>query len=83
MKDLVRLAELLKQRNAVEQEITALDALPDFYLVLAGPRSAAMSSRRQIRPCIIESVFLFDAHILVAELKRGGVKFSALSSLAR
>jgi hypothetical protein len=55
--------------------------LPDFILVLAGPKSAATSSRGQYRPCIIESVFLFDAHALVAELKASNAKLSEATSV--
>jgi hypothetical protein len=38
----------------------------DHYLVLAGPRSAAASSRGQVRPWSIESVHLFDSQDLLA-----------------
>src|SRR4030042_1867169 len=37
---------------------------PDYYLVLAGPKSAAASSRGTVRPLVIEVVYLFDAQVL-------------------
>ena len=40
----------------------------DFYLVLTGPRSAAVSSRGKTRPWVIEEVDLFDAAFLVRNL---------------
>jgi len=57
------------------------EALPDYYLVLAGPKSGMMTSRGQTRPWIIEYVFLFDAHALVAELSRSGVKIGTATSV--
>jgi hypothetical protein len=143
MNDLVRLAELIRQRNAVERKITTVigrpvttghlgefiaskifrirladsaskkdidgqfrdgplvgrsvnikfypkhdgllalspDTSSDFILVLAGPKSPAASSRGQFRPCVIESVFLFDTAVLVASLKRRGVKFGPATSI--
>lgn len=57
------------------------NSLPDFFLVLAGPRTAAGSSRGQIRPHIIESVFIFDAHALMAELKANSVKIGEATSV--
>ncbi len=57
------------------------NSLPDLFLVLAGPRTAAGSSRGQIRPHVIESVFVFDAHALVAELKSSNVKLGEATSV--
>jgi hypothetical protein len=56
-------------------------ALPDFYLVLTGPRSLAMSSRGRTRPWLIENVFLFDANAIVNKLMQTGVKIGIASSL--
>ena len=143
MNDLTRLAELIKKRNLLEIEITALigrpaaighigeyiasrvfhialetsasyksidgrfidgslmartinikwygrlegllditpNALPDYYLVLTGLKSGAMSSRGQVRPWTIEQVFLFEAQPLVDDLKRGGVKIGIATSV--
>jgi len=143
MKDLVRLAELVKARNTVTSEIAALigrpaqighvgeyvashifgialeesasrkgidghfiegqlvghsvnikwytkqeglldltpDALPDFYLVLTGPRSGAFSSRGTVRPWVIDAVYLFDAHELVGVLRSRGLKIGVATSV--
>lgn len=59
----------------------APNALPDYYLVLTGPKSAAMTSRGQVRPWVIESVFLFEARTLVEELKCRGVRIGEASSV--
>jgi hypothetical protein len=48
-------------------------AVPDFYLVMTGPRSAAVSSRGTARPWVIDQVFLFDADALVRELRARGL----------
>jgi len=57
------------------------EALPDFYLVLAGPKTAAMSSRGQTRPWIVSSVHLFDAQELVDVLRERGIIFSVATSV--
>ena len=44
--------------------------LPDYYLVLTGPKSPAMTSRGQSRPWVITDVFLFEARPLLARLRR-------------
>ncbi len=59
------------------------DSLPDYYLVLTGPNSSAMTSRGRTRPWTIERVFLFQASSLVAELKRAGVKIGIATSVRR
>ena len=54
----------LKREGVLDTtESTALD----YYLVLAGPPSAAASSRGTARPWCIEAVFLFDALQLRSE----------------
>jgi hypothetical protein len=55
--------------------------LPDFYLVLTGPRSAPGSSRGAIRPWVIHSVFLFAAHELVRQLRERRVKIGVATSV--
>ncbi|MDP3104550.1 MAG: hypothetical protein Q8M95_08070 [Candidatus Methanoperedens sp.] len=57
------------------------DNLPDFYLVLTGPKSAAVSSRGTTRPWTINSVFLFDANELVTKLKENKVKIGVATSV--
>ncbi|MDE2836537.1 MAG: hypothetical protein OXL97_03385 [Chloroflexota bacterium] len=46
------------------------ESLPDFYLVLAGPRKSAISSRGATAPWTIHSVHLFDARALVEKLRK-------------
>ena len=144
MTDLVRLAELITQRNAIDREIAALvgrpallghvgeyiaaaifsirlngsgshkstdglftagaltgssvninwyarheglidltpELLPDYYLVLSGPRAEAGLSRGGVRPWAIESVFLFDAPQLVDALRARGIKLGVATSVA-
>ena len=55
----------------------------DYYLVLAGPVSAAASSRGSTRPWCIEAVFLFDARQLRAEQVERGVKRGVASSVVK
>jgi hypothetical protein len=57
------------------------DALPDYYLVLTGPKSGAGTSRRHSRPWAIEGVFLFDAQDLVARLRHRGLKIGIATSV--
>lgn len=57
------------------------NALPDFYLVMTGPKSGAMSSRGRSRPWLIDAVFLFEALPLVDELRRSGVKMGIATSV--
>ena len=58
------------------------DHLPDFFLVLAGPKTAAASSRGTARPWRVSSVFLFDSHELIEALHRRGVKIGIATSVA-
>ena len=59
------------------------DALPDFYLVLTGPRTPPQSSRGKTHPWVIEAVFLFDAPALYRRLTEFGVKISVATSVRR
>ena len=56
-------------------------SLPDYYLVLAGPKALAASSRGGMRPWLIHSVHLFDAHALVGVLRRRGIKIGTATSV--
>ncbi|HEU5374239.1 MAG TPA: hypothetical protein VFV38_02280 [Ktedonobacteraceae bacterium] len=56
-------------------------APPDYYLVLAGPKAGAISSRGSVRPWKIEFVFLFDAQQLLAALRPRGVKLGIATSV--
>lgn len=55
----------------------------DYYLVLTGPASAALSSRGGIRPWCIESVYLFDAKQLSTELSSRGARTGTASSVRK
>jgi hypothetical protein len=57
------------------------EAVPGFYLVFTGPKSSAMSSRGQIRPWVIERVYLFDGPKLIDILRSRGIKFSVATSV--
>jgi hypothetical protein len=56
---------------------------PDYYLVLAGPRSPAGSSRGATRPWRIEAVYLFGARQLRSEQIARGVKRGVASSVIK
>lgn len=60
-----------------------LDALPDYFLVLAGARTPAESSRGTSQPWTIESVYLLEAAPLVAQLRARGVKIGVATSVRR
>jgi hypothetical protein len=68
----------LNRENLID--ITESPAL-DYYLVLTGPASAAMSSRGARRPWCIESVYLFDAKQLLDEQQTRKVKTGIASSV--
>ena len=55
----------------------------DYYLVLTGAPSALASSRGTLRPFCIQTVFLFDAHRLHAELQDRGVKIGIATSVRK
>lgn len=57
------------------------DGLPDYYLVLTGPRSPAASSRGAVKPWLIRQVFIFDARMLVAAVAKRGVKIGIATSV--
>jgi hypothetical protein len=56
-------------------------SLPDYYLVMAGPKAPAASSRGAMRPWVICSVHLFDAHALVGILRQRGLKIGIATSV--
>jgi hypothetical protein len=53
----------------------------DYYLVLAGPATPALSSRGMTRPAVIAAVYLFDAAQLLAQEGARGVKVGIFSSV--
>ncbi|MFY9300041.1 MAG: hypothetical protein WAO91_02465 [Candidatus Nitrosotenuis sp.] len=54
---------------------------PDYYLVLAGPKTKPSSSRGTTRPWTIEHVFLFDAKKLHETLQGRGIKLGVATSV--
>jgi len=57
--------------------------LPDYYLVMTGPRASAGSSHGMTSPWLISYVFIFDAAVLFGELKRQGTKIGIATSVKR
>ncbi len=55
--------------------------VPDYYLVLTGPKAAPGTSKGTTRPWVIEEVFLFDAPALVKRLRQRGVKVGVATSV--
>ncbi len=68
----------LKQEGLLD--ITEAPVL-DYYLVMTGPRSAALSSRKSTRPWRIDSVYLFQAAELLAQQQARRVKIGVASSM--
>lgn len=54
----------------------------DFYLVMCGPRSPAVSSKGETRDLAIESIYLFEAQQLLSQLRTRGVKIGVATSVA-
>jgi len=59
------------------------DALPDYFLVMTGPKDLSMTSRGGIRPWLIDFVFLFNAAELMIELNAQGVKIGTATSVQK
>ncbi len=56
---------------------------PDYFLVLTGPVSPALSSKGQQRLCVVDHVYIFDGKALASELLRRGVKFGVATSVKK
>ena len=69
-----------KRQNVLD--IRTPDDLPDFYLVLTGPRVQPVTSRGTTQPWVIDSVFLFPGPELVQRLRRRGVQITVGTSVA-
>lgn len=54
---------------------------PDYYLVLSGPRQESSTARALVNPWLITSVYLFDAHELLAALRERGVQIGSHTSV--
>lgn len=61
----------------------AKSTAPDYYLVLAGPRTPAVSSRGTHRPWTINAVYLVDTVSLMSELHTRGVAVGVATSIRR
>lgn len=70
----------LKQEGVLD---ISPSAIPDYYLVLTGPRSAAESSHGGVRPWCVRSVYLFDARDIRDKQTARGVKVGTASSVLR
>lgn len=57
------------------------DCLPDYYLVLTGPKTSPGSSRGSTRPWVISAVYLFESQRLINELEKRGVKIGTATSV--
>lgn len=57
------------------------DDFPDYYLVLTGPKSQAVSSKGQTRPFLISFAFLFNGAEIISVLKSRGVKIGIATSI--
>jgi len=68
----------LKQEGLLD--VSQSEAL-DYYLVMTGPKSTAISSRGRTRPWCIGAVYLFDAKQLLGELRARGVKIGVATSV--
>lgn len=55
-------------------------AVPDYFLVLCGPRGS-VASRGGVRPWLIDAVYLFDAPPLVQNLRAIGVRIGVATSV--
>ena len=58
-----------------------LEYVPDYYLVLTGPKSMATNSNDATRPWGIDEVFLFEAEPLIDRLRDRGVKIGVATSV--
>lgn len=55
--------------------------VPDYYLVLTGPKVQSASSRGQTRPFIIANIYLFDAQPLITTLQSRGIHIGIATSV--
>ena len=60
-----------------------VQAVPDWYLVLAGPRGNAISSQGQHRPALIHAVYLLHGSTLLEQLKAFKVKIGIATSVRK
>jgi hypothetical protein len=70
----------LKQEGVLDMTESAV---LDFYLVLTGPRSGAVSSRYSTRLWRIDAVYLFDAVELLAQQRARDAKIGVATSVLK
>jgi len=58
-------------------------AIPDFFLVFAGPKGSAVSSKKKGRPWVIDGIYLFDAAAISAMLRAAGRRPGTGTSVAQ
>ncbi len=59
------------------------DALPDYFLVMTGPKAVEPTLKGGIQPWLIDYVFLFNAAELMIELNARGVKIGVATSVRK
>lgn len=59
------------------------NCLPDYFLVLSGDESGAISSKNTIAPWVIRNVFLINAVKLVYQLHERNVKIGVATSVTK
>jgi len=59
------------------------DAIPDYYLILAGSKSIATTSKGTSRPVTIDAVFMFDGLALRERLTARGSKVGTATSVRK
>jgi len=59
------------------------DAVPDYFLVLTGPKSQVMTSRGEARLWCIEFVFLFEVAELLPSLRARGIQIRIATSVTK
>ncbi len=57
------------------------DGVPDYFLVLTGPKSSGGSSRDLTNPWVIEHVFLLTASEVIADVQTRGSKIGVATSV--
>lgn len=60
-----------------------LDEQPDYFLILTGPRSPAISSKGHSRVCVIDHVYLFEGKNVADEVRLREVKLGVSTSLLK
>ena len=59
------------------------NSLPDYFLVLTGPKTSAVSSRGQFHPWVINFVYLFDSRQLMQNLGSRNLKIGIVTCVQK